>query len=118
VDWALAGLDIVALTSKNEGTPVSLIEAQAAGKPIISTNVGGVKDIVEENVTGLLSAVKDIDTFTTNLFTLIEDSEIRKSMSDKGKEAILEKFSYQRLVRDLDVLYTDLLQKKQNKFGN
>jgi glycosyltransferase involved in cell wall biosynthesis len=117
VDWALAGLDIVALTSKNEGTPVSLIEAQVAGKPVISTNVGGVKDIVEENVTGRLSAVKDIDTFTTNLFTLIEDDEIRKSMSDKGKEAILEKFSYQRLIRDLDILYTDLLQKKQNKFG-
>ncbi len=46
IDVALAGLDIVALTSKNEGTPVSLIEAQAAGKPIVSTNVGGIENIV------------------------------------------------------------------------
>jgi glycosyltransferase involved in cell wall biosynthesis len=113
VDWALAGLDIVALTSKNEGTPVSLIEAQAAGKPVVSTNVGGVKDIVEENVTGLLSAVKDIDTFTLNLFNLIEDKTLRESMSNKGQEVVLKQFGYTRLISDIDTLYTTLLDKNK-----
>jgi glycosyltransferase involved in cell wall biosynthesis len=113
VDWALAGLDIVALTSKNEGTPVSLIEAQASGKPVVSTNVGGVKDIVEENVTGLLSAVKDIDTFTLNLFNLIEDKTLRESMSNKGQEVVLKQFGYTRLIRDIDTLYTTLLDKNK-----
>lgn len=113
VDWALAGLDIVALTSKNEGTPVSLIEAQAAGKPVISTNIGGVKDIVEENVTGLLSAVKDIDTFTINLLKLIEDDSLRKTMSNKGQELVLKQFGYTRLISDIDEIYTTLLNKNK-----
>lgn len=55
VDRALAGLDIVCLTSHNEGTPVSLIEAQAASKPVVSTRVGGIENVVLQNETGLLS---------------------------------------------------------------
>jgi glycosyltransferase involved in cell wall biosynthesis len=113
VDWALAGLDIVALTSKNEGTPVSLIEAQAAGKAVISTNVGGVKDIVNENISGLLSAPNDIDTFTKNLLLLIEDNDLRTKMSTSGKDITIKSFSYQRLITDIDGLYTQLLQKTQ-----
>ena len=54
MDYVYAGLDIVALTSKNEGTPVTLIEAQASNKPIVSTNVGGVSDVVEDCKTGFL----------------------------------------------------------------
>ena len=68
-----AGLDIVALTSLNEGTPVTLIEAQASNKPIVSTDVGGVRDILEEGVTGLLSPSKDLDSFVNNLILLIEN---------------------------------------------
>ena len=54
VDWAIAGLDIVALSSFNEGTPVSLIEAQAGGKPVVSTNVGGIEDIMKIDGSGYL----------------------------------------------------------------
>ncbi len=49
-----AGLDIVALSSLNEGTPMTLLEAMAAGKPVVATDVGGVRDIVEDGVNGLL----------------------------------------------------------------
>lgn len=54
IDWANSGMDIIALTSFNEGTPVSLIEAQASNKPIISTKVGGIKNTVLQNETALL----------------------------------------------------------------
>ena len=67
VDTICAGLDIIALTSLNEGTPVSLIEAQAAGKPIVSTRVGGIADVVLEDQTALLSDINDEKLFAENL---------------------------------------------------
>jgi len=59
IDVSNAGIDIIVLTSNSEGTPVSLIEAQASGKPIVSTNVGGIENIVLKDETALLSAVGD-----------------------------------------------------------
>lgn len=109
VDWALAGLDIVALTSFNEGTPVSLIEAQAAGKPIVSTRVGGIENVVQNNVTALLSDTGDISSFTNNVLSLCEDQNKRSNMSIKGWEFVKEKFHYTRLTKDMDILYQKLL---------
>ena len=63
MDIVYAGLDIVALSSLNEGTPVTLIEAQAANKPVISTMVGGVEDIVDTGVTDLLSKPNDFNQY-------------------------------------------------------
>lgn len=104
VDVAYAGLDIVALTSLNEGTPVSIIEAQAAGKPIVSTNVGGICDIVKENETALISDI-DLKTFSQNLQKLIENESLRRQMSEASKAFSGERFSYQRLCRDMEKVY-------------
>lgn len=108
VDIALAGLDIVTLTSLNEGTPVSLIEAQAAGKPIVTTNVGGIENVVIKNKTALLSEVNDLETFTSNLLQLIENEDKRKSFSENG-EHVFDKFHFTRLVSDMETLYNRLL---------
>lgn len=110
VDKALPGLDIVALSSLNEGTPVSLIEAQAAGVPIVSTQVGGIEDVVIANQTALLSEKTNVKAFSQNLTKLINDNALRKSFSEKGLENVIEKFSYKRLVSDLKTLYHNLLQ--------
>lgn len=111
IDRANAGLDIIALTSFNEGTPVSLIEAQAANKPVVSTNVGGVEDIILEGQTGLLCEVDDTSALAAHLRSLVEDEGLRKKMSAKGYEHVSESFGYQRLVRDVHALYEELLQK-------
>jgi glycosyltransferase involved in cell wall biosynthesis len=111
IDWALAGLDIVALTSLNEGTPVSLIEAQAAGKPIVSTKVGGIENVVIENRTALLSAVNDENLFFKSLLKLVEDSHLRKEMGEKGLTNVGNRFHYTWLVNDMKSLYFDLLSK-------
>src|SRR6476646_1286756 len=87
IDVINAGLDIVCLTSFNEGTPVSLIEAQAANKPIVSTRVGGISDIVLENETALLSGVHDVTSFQENLLRLVENDELRNSF--KKSEQIM-----------------------------
>ena len=109
IDVALAGLDIVALTSKNEGTPVSLIEAQAAGKPIVSTNVGGIENIVIPNETALLSNINDEQLFTENMLSLIEEDDKRSAFSQKGTH-VFKSFHYDRLVNDIEKLYCHLLE--------
>jgi glycosyltransferase involved in cell wall biosynthesis len=109
VDWATSGLDIIALSSLNEGTPVSLIEAQASCKPIVSTKVGGVSNIVIPNETALLSPSKDSIEFAENLLQLVENDSKRIGMGQKGWELVHEKFHYTRLVKDMKNLYNDLL---------
>lgn len=113
VDYAYAGLDIVVLTSNNEGTPVSLIEAQASGKPIISTNVGGIENIVIPNETALLTKCGDKIAFENNLEKLILNSELRKELSKKGRNFVNNKFNYSRLVDDTAKYYEKLFREKK-----
>lgn len=115
IDVALAGLDIVALTSLNEGTPVSLIEAQAANKPIVTTNVGGIENVVIEGVTALLSHSKtDASQFAAQLLELTESLEKRNELARVGWDHVKNKFHYTRLVRDMTELYYDLLDPVYN----
>lgn len=111
IDQALAGLDIIALSSLNEGTPVSLIEAQAAGKPIVSTNAGGISNAVMADETALLSESGDAAAFANNLTRLIDDEALRKRMSETGWENVKRKFHYTRLVDDMSKLYFELLNR-------
>ena len=107
-----AGMDILCLTSKNEGTPVSLIEAQAAGIPFVSTKVGGIKDIVSENNTGYLVDLNDSDAFIEKLLHLIENENKRQEMSQKGWSFVQEKFQYKTLIAKTDSYYKFLLNQK------
>ena len=113
IDIVNAGLDIIVLTSLNEGTPVSLIEAQAASKPIVSTRVGGIADIVIENETALLSDVGDTPGFQKNLAKLVENEQLRNCLGKKGADHVQQKFRVERLVTDMKNLYQELLVKKK-----
>jgi glycosyltransferase involved in cell wall biosynthesis len=108
VDVAIAGLDIVCLTSKNEGTPVSLIEAQSGYKPIVSTRVGGINDVVVENKSALLSEVNDLETYFNNLLKLSEDDKLRAEFSNNGNQ-IKDRFSYHKLIENMNELYCSIL---------
>ena len=110
ISTALAGLDIVALTSLNEGTPVSLIEAQAASKPIVSTNVGGIGNVVISGSSALLSQPNDNQSFKDNLGQVIDNKDLRDSLSEKGSEFVKHRFGYERLVEDTRTLYHKLLE--------
>ncbi len=109
IDEALAGLDIVALTSLNEGTPVSLIEAQAANKPIVTTNVGGIRNVVLDGETAFLIENRDAGFFGAKLQLLVEDDNLRLTMGARGWEHVKDTFHYKRLVTDIDALYKRLL---------
>ncbi|MBL7751168.1 MAG: glycosyltransferase [Chitinophagaceae bacterium] len=112
VDVVCAGLDIICLTSLNEGTPVSLIEAQAAGRPIVSTRVGGIADVVLEGKTALLADLGNEDAFADQLVEMVDSEQKRQIMSDAGRDFVLNKYGYKRLVKDMEKLYGELLSKK------
>lgn len=109
VDWANAGLDIIALSSLNEGTPVSLIEAQASNKPIVTTNVGGVENVVVQNETAFVVPSNDLHQFSEALLRLINNDDLRIRMGSKGWNHVKDKFHYTRLVNDMEKLYVSLL---------
>ncbi len=113
IDVSNAGSDIIALTSLNEGTPVSLIEAQASGRPIVSTRVGGIANILVEGQTGLLSDSDDVAGFAANMLRLVEDEQLRQDMSGKGTQHVMENFSHLRLARDMGALYRRLLSDRR-----
>jgi len=115
IDVINAGLDIITLTSLNEGTPVSLIEAQAANKPIVSTRVGGIGDIVIEGKTALLSETNDADAFKQNLLKVVEDDGLRKCLGKNGTDHVLQRFGVKRLADDMSNLYRELLARKNNR---
>ena len=104
IDKVNSGMDIICLTSLNEGTPVSLIEAQASGKPIVSTMTGGIENIVLENKTALLSKNNDLHTFSKNLLSLVSDSEKRILFSKYGLEKSKD-FHYDKLINRMKKLY-------------
>ena len=100
--------DVVALTSDNEGTPVSLIEAQAAGVPVVSTNVGGAATVVAAD-TGRLVAGDDVDGFAAALAELLGDRALAVATGRAAAARARAEFTVERLVGDLDGLYRRLL---------
>jgi glycosyltransferase involved in cell wall biosynthesis len=105
-----AASDAVALTSANEGTPVTVIEAQAAGKPVVSTDVGGVRDVVADGETGFVVPPHDLRLFTARLAELAGSAELRRRLGDEGRGRALSRYSVPRLFADVDGLYRELLE--------
>jgi glycosyltransferase involved in cell wall biosynthesis len=112
---AIHAMDIIALTSNNEGTPVSLIEAQFCGKPVVATNAGGVKDIVLNNETGFVAEPGDADAIFKKLKLLIENNELRKTMGEKAARFAAANFSKQKEVESYKQLYKNLLTLKKTE---
>ena len=91
---------------------MSLIEAQAANKPIVSTRVGGIGDIVIEGKTALLSETNDADAFKQNLLKVVEDDGLRRRLGKNGTDHIQHRFGVKRLADDMAQLYYQLLSDK------
>jgi glycosyltransferase involved in cell wall biosynthesis len=102
--------DVVVLASASEGTPVTIIEALAAGRPVVATRVGGVPDVVEEGETGFLVRPGDTHALAERLEILARDPERRVAMGETGRERVLERYAVGRLVDDIDALYRELLE--------
>jgi glycosyltransferase involved in cell wall biosynthesis len=101
-------LDVVVNASRNEGTPVALIEALAAAKPVVATGVGGTPDLLGEGERGRLVPPGDPESLARAVLETLEGSEAARRRAQAGREYVLKRHSSDRLVRDVDALYRDL----------
>jgi glycosyltransferase involved in cell wall biosynthesis len=88
-----ADLDVLAVTSNNEGTPVSAIEAMAAGCPVVATNVGGLPDLIHEGETGYLVPPGDAPAVATALLHVLDQPEMARGMGETARKSVRERFS-------------------------
>ena len=117
-------IDVIVLTSLNEGTPVSLIEAMAAARPVIATEVGGVRDLFVKNTDYIANTSHNIRTYANGILfnsgdaeglvealkILQEDSQLRKEMGNSGRLFVRDRFSKERLIKDIKMLYNNTLK--------
>ena len=102
--------DALLLPSVSEGTPVSAIEALAAGKPVVATRVGGVPDVVRDGEDGLLADAGAVDDLSERLTRLARDPALRERMGTAGRERVVNRYGVGRLVDEMDSLYRSLLE--------
>ena len=117
-------LDIIALTSLNEGTPLTLIEAMANARPVISTAVGGVVDLLGDSIPqesdlpfkicerGISVAPHNASAFAAGLRHLVANAELRREMGERGLQFVTGHYSKERMLEDVSCLYADLLKQK------
>lgn len=108
VPWYHAA-DLVVLTSDSEGTPVSLIEAAACGLPVVSTDVGGVRDVVVDGATGLIVPAADADALAAAIRALLADPARAAQFGAAGRVQVAERFSADAMARRHEALYRRLL---------
>lgn len=109
-----ADLDGVVISSNNEGTPASLIEAMAAGCPVISTRVGGVPDIITDGQTGRIVPPQNAEALAKAMLSIFQSPADTRKMADRAREFALHKFNRERLISDIDNLYNHLFVNKVN----
>jgi len=113
VPQILQATDIFVLPSRREGLPRSVMEAMAAGKPVVATDVRGSRDLVEHGTTGLLVELGDVEDLAQALLQLIRDSELRKKMGQAGR-AKIQDYSLERVLDEMSGIYARYLRKQNH----
>ena len=121
-EYFYPALDVVALTSKNEGTPLTLIEAMANARPVVATSVGGVVDLLGEVIEdgpykvckrGISVPPGDEEVFVAALSRIIRDRSLRQELGDRGLEFVEVNYSKERLFEDIKGLYSELMNRNE-----
>jgi glycosyltransferase involved in cell wall biosynthesis len=107
-----ADLDVLVVSSDNEGTPVSAIEAMTAGRPVVATRVGGLPDLIEEGRTGLLAPPRDPEALAAAVLGLLHDPQNAARIGQTARAMAQERFAVQRLIADTERLYLHFLAEK------
>jgi len=111
LEYLYADFDLVVLSSLNEGTPVSLIEAMAAGLPVVATRVGGIPDLVADGKTGLLVPPRDPGALSRAMQLLLDDPCRRREMGALGRQVVAPLHGAAALIERMSGLYDSLLQR-------
>jgi glycosyltransferase involved in cell wall biosynthesis len=102
VGEAMARAHVVIAPSRSEWTPLSLMEAMAARRPVVAARVGGVAEVVPDGDAGLLVAAEDVDGLTAALATLAADPGRAAAMGRRGREVVERRFDIERSLRELE----------------
>ena len=108
----LSTLDVFVLSSLWEGLPNAVLEAMASGLPVVATQVGGVPELVVDGETGVLVPPRDPTALADALVRLLQDAALRRRMGHAGRARVQEHFSVERMVRETEGLYEELLEAK------
>jgi len=114
LETILGELDVVICSSRNEGTPVALIEAMAAGVPVLSTEVGGVADLVIHGETGWLVPAADPAAMAGGIRHLLAEPNLRARLATAGRTVALDHYDVTRLIARMERLYTGLINARLN----
>jgi glycosyltransferase involved in cell wall biosynthesis len=107
-----ADLNVLVVSSDNEGTPVSAIEAMASSRPVVATRVGGLPDLIEDRKTGRLVPHRDAEALASAVLDLLQSPHTARELGRNAQESVRQRFAVQRLLADMDHLYSQLLVEK------
>ena len=106
----LSAMDIYVMSSLSEGMPLSILEAMSASKPIVSTNVGGISEVVDNGKTGILVNAKDSVGMAESLIMLLQNQEIANEYGRNAKKVINERFDHKIMVENYKKIYGELMK--------
>jgi glycosyltransferase involved in cell wall biosynthesis len=112
-----ADLDVLAVSSDNEGTPVSAIEAMAAGCSVVATRVGGLPDLITDSTIGRLVPPRNATALANAVLDLLRRPDTARRMGRNATEAVRQRFTLTRLISDVDRLYSQLVAEKAISFA-
>ena len=110
-----ADLDVLVSCSINEGTPLAIIEAMLAGCPVVATSVGGVPDLIDDDVTGLLVPPRQTPALAAAILRLLQDRRLAAALAECAQRRGQVRFSTNRLASDMDALYSHLLRRSVSR---
>ena len=108
----VADARLVALSSRNEGTPLALIEAMATGRPVVATHVGGIRHLVEDGVSGLLCPAGDDQALAAAIASVLDNRGLAERLGDQGRCIAKSRFSCETMVAAHRDLYADLVRER------
>jgi lipopolysaccharide/colanic/teichoic acid biosynthesis glycosyltransferase/glycosyltransferase involved in cell wall biosynthesis len=105
-------LDVLVVSSRNEGTPVSAIEAMASACPVVATRVGGLPDLIEDGETGHLVPSEDAPALAAAILRVLREPDTARRLAEAARAQVRERFRAERLIGDMERLYSELLAEK------
>jgi len=112
VEEILPLLTVYVLPSRSEGSPIALLEAMASGRPIVATGVGGIPDIIENDISGLLIPPADPSSMANAIIQLLENQSMAKKMGEHAQRVVEECYSVNSMVEKYLILYDEVLNAK------
>lgn len=113
----MGAMDVVVLSTRSEGFPLTLLEAMSLGRPVVTTRVGGIPELVVDGENGLLHELQDADGLADQILRLLQDKEFADVLSSRGRASVLQRFTKDRTIQSLKRMYLSVLSRSKQEPG-